>query len=226
MLGPCLALGSGSIMSGSIAGLLALAILGYDAGLKHTWLGPEMMGTCRGLNFLLGMTHAAALGGPVAWLAAIAYAIYVAGITIASRSEAVGGARASLVAGLVFQIVAIIALVAVSFSGQRFPVPAADRPILPLEGLLILAMVAFAVSVAASRTIEHPVPERIQRYIKTGILSLVWLHVGLIAAVRGPALALPIAASLASCLYPGPLALFDLMGCDQAWSGRGRRYGR
>ena len=194
LLGPCLALASGSIMSGLLAAVLALAILGYDAGLKHTLLGPEVMGACRGLNLLLGMTHAAAFGGPIAWLAALAYAIYVAAITIASRSEATGGARASLVAGLVLQLAAIVALAGVSFSGSRFPDPAADRPILPLEGLLVLAMVAVAVSVAASRAIERPVPERIQRYIKTGILSLVWLHVGLIAAIRGPALALPIAA--------------------------------
>ena len=49
-------------------------------------------------------------------------------------------------------------------------------------------------SVAASRAIERPIPEHIQKYVKTGILSLVWLHVGLVAAVRGPELALPIAA--------------------------------
>jgi 4-hydroxybenzoate polyprenyltransferase len=195
-LGPCLALASGSLTSGLLAALLAITILSYDAGLKHTWLGPGAMGACRGLNFLLGMTHAAALGGPVAWLAVVAYAIFVAGITIASRSEAVGGgrARASLVIGLLFQLTAIVTLAAVGFSRQRFPAPASDRPIIPLEGLFVLALVAFAVSVAASRALERPLPERIQKYIKTGILSLVWLHVGLIAAVRGPALALPIAA--------------------------------
>ncbi len=89
---------------------------------------------------------------------------------------------------------AIVTLAAVGFSRQRFPAPASGRPIIPLEGLFVLALVAFAVSVAASRAMERPLPEFIQKYIKTGILSLVWLHVGVIAAVRGPALALPIAA--------------------------------
>ena len=74
------------------------------------------MGACRGLNLLLGMTHAAALGGPIAWLAALAYGVFVAGITIGSRSEAVGGAACSLVAGLLFQLTAILALAAVGFS--------------------------------------------------------------------------------------------------------------
>jgi 4-hydroxybenzoate polyprenyltransferase len=195
-LGPCLALASGSAASGLLAAVLALAILGYDIGLKHTWLGPAAMGACRGMNFLLGMTHVVELGGPIAWLAALAYAIFVAGITIASRSEAVGGglARPSLLTGLLLQLTAIVTLAAVGFSRERFPAPKADLPIVPLEGLLVLALVAFAVSVAASRAMERPLPEFIQKYIKTGILSLVWLHVGVIAAVRGPVFALPIAA--------------------------------
>ncbi len=193
-LGPCVALASGFASSGVLAAALALTILSYDAGLKRTWLGPAVMGACRGLNFLLGMTHAAALGGPIAWIAALAYGVFVAGITIGSRSEAVGGARAPLFAGLLFQLTAVFALAAVGFCATRFPSADADRPVIPLEGMLVLALVALALSVAALRAIERPVPVIIQKYVKTGILSLVWLHVGLVAAVRGPELALPIAA--------------------------------
>ena len=152
------------------------------------------MGACRGLNLLLGMTHAAALGGPIAWLAALAYGIFVGGITVISRSEAVGGARSSLVAGLVLQMTAVLALAGVGFSGGAFSQSPAARPVIPLEGMLVLAAVALAVSLAASRAIDGPVPANIQKYVKTGILSLVWLHVGLVAAVRGPELALPLAA--------------------------------
>ncbi len=194
VLGPCLALASGSVRSGLVAAVLALAILAYNAGVKRTWLGPVIMGACRGLNLLLGMTHAAALGGPIAWLAAVAYGIFVCGITVSSRSEAVGGARLSLIAGLSLQLTAILALAGVGFSGARFPNAAADRPLIPLEGMLVLASVALALSVVASRAIDRPVPESIQKYVKTGILSLVWLHVGVVAAVRGPGFALPIAA--------------------------------
>ena len=112
---------SGAAASGILAAVLAVTILGYNAGVKHTWLGPAAMGACRGLNLLLGMTHAAALGGPVAWLAALAYGLYVSGITVASRSEATGGARGLLVAGLVVQLAAILTLAAVGCSGSRFP---------------------------------------------------------------------------------------------------------
>jgi 4-hydroxybenzoate polyprenyltransferase len=193
-LGPCLALASGSAQSGLLAAALAGTILGYDAGLKRTWFGPVVMGACRGLNLLLGMTHAAAFGGQIAWVAALAYGIFVAGITVASRSEAKGGGRSSLVAALGIQLTAIVGLAAVGCSSARFPSAASDRPVIPLEGLFVLALVALAQGVAASRSIERPIPALIQKYVKAGILSLVWLHVGVVAAARGPELALPIAA--------------------------------
>ena len=52
---------------------------------------------------------------------------------------------------------------------------------------------------AAARAIERPIPENIQIYVKTGILSLVWLHVGVVAAVRGPELG---AATIAALWAP------------------------
>jgi 4-hydroxybenzoate polyprenyltransferase len=189
-----LALSSGSYVSGLLALALAINILVYDAGLKRTWLGPCAMGSCRALNLLLGMSHAAAVGGPIAWLAALAYGVFVAGITVASRTEAAGGSRSYLIVGLLIQILAVLALAAVGFAGAQFPNATSNRPILPLEGLFVLASVALVLSVTASRVIERPTPALIQKYIKAGIFSLVWLNVGLVAAVRGPELALPIAA--------------------------------
>lgn len=149
-LGPALAFTSGSPSSGLLAVVLAIAILAYDAGLKHTWLGAAAMGTCRALNLLLGMSHATAFGGQFAWLAAAGYGIFVAGITLASRSEAFGGGRKTLVAGLIFQIAAIVTLATVGFSARRFPNSSSDRPIIPLEGLLVLALIALVASVAGS----------------------------------------------------------------------------
>jgi 4-hydroxybenzoate polyprenyltransferase len=192
-LGPVLAFASGSSQSALLAAVLALVILAYDGGLKRTWLGPVTMGTCRGLNLLLGASCAASLGGPITWIAALAYGIFVAGITIASRSEAIGGGRSFLVTGLAFELTAILGLAGVGFSSARFPNAAPDRAVIPLEGLFALALVALAQSIVAARAIERPVPQHIQKFVKTGILSLVWLHVGLVAAVRGPELALPIA---------------------------------
>jgi 4-hydroxybenzoate polyprenyltransferase len=185
-LGPALALLSGSPASGIVALILAACILAYDAGLKHTAMGPLLMGGCRGLNLLLGMTHAPALGGPVAWFAAAAYALYVAGITVISRSETRADDPRGFVTGLTIQLLAILGLAAAAMAHRRFPTPAPDRPLIPLEGLLVLALVAIALNVAAAGAIREPTARSVQGLVKTGILSLVWLDVGLVAAVRGP----------------------------------------
>ena len=68
---------------------------------------------------------------------------------------------------------------------QRFPDPSPDRPLIPLEGLLVLGLIAMVVNQAAAAAIRQPTPRSIQKTVKTGILSLVWLNVGLVAAVRG-----------------------------------------
>jgi 4-hydroxybenzoate polyprenyltransferase len=185
LLGPAIALSSGSSGSGLVAMLLAVSILAYDAGLKHSALGPLFMGGCRSLNLLLGMTHAGGLVGWAGWSAAIAYGLFVAGITVVSRSEVHGGSRAGLVAGLWLQNLALVGLAAVALQPRRFPAPAPDRPLIPIEGILVLALVALAVNSAASRAIRQPTPGLIQKAVKTGILSLIWLNVGLVAAVRG-----------------------------------------
>ena len=191
--GPAVAAASGSHASGFVASVLALVILAYNAGVKHTWLGPVFMGSCRGLNLLLGMSHVPGLAGPIGWYAAMGYGLYVAGITVVSRSETEGGRRRGLLIGLAIQILAIVGLTAVALSPGRFPHLDIERPVIPVEGLLVFALITLAVSAAASRAIRQPTPEHIQKWVKTGILSLVWLHVGLIAAVRGPAAALPVA---------------------------------
>jgi 4-hydroxybenzoate polyprenyltransferase len=194
VLGPLIALASGSAAALVVALMLAGAILAYDAGVKRSILGPEIMGLCRGLNLLLGMTHAPALGGPVAWLAAAAYGVFVAGITWISRSETVSGQTRNLLLGLALQNAAIVGLLAVGLQPGSFPSPLVVRPLIPLEGLLVLVLVAMAVNIAASRAIHDPVPRVIQSVVKTGILSLVWIDVGLVAAVRGPGLASAVAA--------------------------------
>jgi 4-hydroxybenzoate polyprenyltransferase len=189
VIGPALAFASGSLQSGVVAAIISLCILGYNAGLKHTFVGPALMGACRGLNLLLGMSHVRAAGGPIGCAAAIAYGLYVAGITVVSRSETSGENRGALVRGVSIQNVAVLGLAAVALTPRSFPHPDADRPLIPLEGLLVLALVALAVDLAAARAISNPTPPLIQKQVKASLLALVWLHVGVVASVRGPGLA-------------------------------------
>ena len=144
------------------------------------------MGACRGLNLLLGMSHAPGLGGPVAWLAAAAFALFVAGITWISRSETETGRTGNLHLGLTLENLALLGLMATALQPRSFPHPLPGRPLIPLEGLLVLALVALTVNLAASGAIHQPTPATMQTAVKAGILALVWIDVGLVAAVRGP----------------------------------------
>jgi 4-hydroxybenzoate polyprenyltransferase len=186
LLGPLLAALSGSIASVAVAAALAAMVLAYDGGLKRTPLGPEAMGACRGLNLLLGMSQAEAMGGPVAWLAAGSMALFVTGVTWISRSETETGRHPGLIAGLALENLAMLGLLAAALQPGAFPTPRAGRAVLPLEGLLVLLVVAWLVNVAGSRALRRPEPKTLQRAVKTGVLCLVWLNVGLVAAVRGP----------------------------------------
>src|SRR5208337_3755195 len=155
--------------------------------------GPRGHGGVSRLEPALGLTHTQALGGPVAWLAAAMFGLFVCGITWISRSETESGRTGNLLAGLTVQDLALIGLMAAALQPGKYPSPLPGRPLIPLEGLLVLALVALAVNLAASRAIYQPVPAVIQRAVKTGILALVWIDVGLVAAVRGPEAAAAIA---------------------------------
>ncbi len=69
-----------------VGGLLAAAVVAYDAGAKRTWAGPVVMGSCRALNLLLG---AGIWGWPgaVPLVAAGALGLYVTGLTLFARPE-------------------------------------------------------------------------------------------------------------------------------------------
>lgn len=193
-LGLALAALSGSLASLAVAAVLVGCVVLYDAGLRRTILGPEVMGACRGLNLLLGMSQVGQLGGPNGWLVALALALFVVGLTWISRSETFSGRIKGVVAGLVLQDLAILGLLIAAFSARRFPNPQVVPEIVPLIGLTVLLVTALVVNLAVSRAVRDPVPRRIQGAVKTSVFSLIWLNVGIVAAVRGPLPALAVAA--------------------------------
>ena len=195
-MGPILAGLSGSSASFVVALILAACVLGYDAGLKRTILGPEVMGACRGLNLLLGMSQAPEMGGPAGWLVAGSLALFVVGVTWISRSEVETGRTLGLVAGMGLQGLALAGLVLAVVRPDRFPTPGSYRsPTLPgLEGLVVLLAVGFLAGRSGLRAYRDPIPATFQGAVKVGVLSLVWLDVAAVAAVRGPAPALSVAA--------------------------------
>jgi hypothetical protein len=194
-LGPGLAALSGSISSLVVALALAACVLAYDAGLKRTVLGPEVMGTCRGLNFLLGLSQAPEMGRPTAWLVAFALGLFVVGVTWISRSEVESGKTRGLVAGLTLQDLALFAIIATCWRFEWFRSTGSPKLVAEwsLSGLIVLFSVAFFVNRAGFRAYRRPIPETFQRAVKTGVLALVWLDVAAVAAARGPSTALVVA---------------------------------
>lgn len=184
--GPLLALASGSVASFLVAMFLALSVLAYDVGVKRTVLGPEVMGLCRGLNFLLGMSQATEMGGPMAWLVAGSLATFVTGVTWISRWETETGRVHGLLAGILLENVGLFGLVMASLpTSSLAPNDLSHPPSQTLEGVVILILVAWVVNLASTRALRTPIPATMQRAVKTGVLSLVWLNVGVVAAVRG-----------------------------------------
>jgi 4-hydroxybenzoate polyprenyltransferase len=190
VLGPCLA-AIGGTSSLLVSLTLSACVLAYDGGLKRTPLGPEAMGACRSLNLLLGMSQAPDLGGPAGWLAAGMFGLFVVGVTWISRHETEAGKTRGVALGMILQDVAFVGLLAAALQVFPFSGRSESRPIVPPEGLLVLILTAWVVNLAGARALREPIPARLQAAVKTGVLSLVWLDVGLVASVRGvgPALA-------------------------------------
>lgn len=193
--GPAVAaLGGGRAFAVAMA--LAACVLAYDGGLKRTPLGPEAMGACRALNLLLGLSADPRLGGPAGWLAATSFGLFVSGVTWISRDEARAGTSArpgGVLAGMALQDLALLGLIASAMQVVPFPARDPSRPIVPPEGLLVLLLAGWPVNLAGARAGREPTPARLQAAVKTGVLALVWLDVGLVASVRGAGPALAVA---------------------------------
>jgi len=93
-------------LAGSLALALALAILLYDAlAKKHGFFGPLVMGICRGLNLLLGMSVLGMVENR--WFALVPV-VYIFAITLISRGEVFGKNKLQIVvAGIMYATVVV-----------------------------------------------------------------------------------------------------------------------
>ncbi len=91
--------------TGVVAAVLAACIVGYDAGLKRTRLGPLVMGSCRGLDVAMAISTGLSLDAAwphVAVAGPIVLALYVAGLTYIARDEVDGNTARRARTGLTF----------------------------------------------------------------------------------------------------------------------------
>ncbi len=194
--------------SGLIAVLLAVAIVLYDAVFKPTVLGPLLMGSCRMLNVLLGMSLAAAGGAEPLWLGyggfhwaiAAGIGIYIVGVTWFARTEATTSARGQLAFGLAVMVAGVGLLAwAPRWSPAGQPFYLDPRVVWP--GLLCLIM--FVLIRRCVAAIASPRPAEVQSAVKLSILSLIVLDSAVVSFVSPWYCALAVLALLAPTLWLG-----------------------
>jgi 4-hydroxybenzoate polyprenyltransferase len=189
---------------------LAAAIVLYDRFAKATVAGPLVMGSCRLLNVLLGMSVAApfpgmsllALGYDAAeWTIALGIGTYVVGLTCFARTEAERPSKAWLILGTVLMAVGVFFL-AWWPRYAPFDMPLRISADYLLPGLL-LVISAFAVFGECIRAIRHPKPENVQYAVKWSILALILFDATLILALGTPMQAAGVGALYIAALLVG-----------------------
>jgi 4-hydroxybenzoate polyprenyltransferase len=190
-----------------VAAPLAALVVGYDAFLKRTPLGPLAMGGCRALNVLLGMS-AAPLDGWHAMHLVIAagLGVYVAGLTWFARNEASTSRRPQLALAALVMLGGIAMLMEYpGWFDDRLPEQLAPRYAVNEVwrwNALWLAIGAL-VGHRLLRAIVAPTPASVQLAVKSSILSIVVLDAICCLGVRGPLPALTILLMLPPAMWLG-----------------------
>ena len=154
----------------------------YDKPLKSTALAPPLMGSCRALNLILGMSAGRIFLGPRTLVPIAALWLYVTSITYFARREAMGGARRRLTIGTLGVCIAAASLAMLSWL-----VPDAHA-----SYLLLLVPLVVILADRGFRAAAHPNPVVVQRAVVTFIASLIVLDACAVWAIRGPGLAIAI----------------------------------
>ena len=172
----------GHLRPGTIAALLAICILLYDARLKRTPLGPLAMGACRTLNVLLGMN---AVDRPLHaehWLVAGGIGLYVAGVTWFARREAGQSGRRQLLLSTLVLVLGIALLASFPHWSER---TIAAVQFAPQQWYLLIGALGSLIVWRCVWAVIRPVPVRVQAAVTQCVLSLVMLDAVACYAVRG-----------------------------------------
>jgi 4-hydroxybenzoate polyprenyltransferase len=186
---------------------LAGAIVAYNAGVKRTPEGPAMMGLCRALNVLLGVTAVSSPLQPASLYIATCIGLYVAGITWFASKEHERGARGRLLAAAMVMGSGLLGLLALALLAWQTPLlagadPGVAKRSLSFAVLLLLVMVPALRRVA--NAIASPEPDRVQAAVIACLLSLIMIDASLchLFAPHSPL----VAAGVALLLIPAVMA--------------------
>ncbi len=177
----------GSLRAGLVATLLAAAILLYDQALKKTPAAPLVMGSCRFLNVLLGLSTLAGSIETWHYIIAAGIGVYIAGVTWFARTEARESNRLLLAWGVLVMVLGISLLAWFPVWQNQHLLDATPEAIrsqrstwrwfMALLGALIIWRPLVAVI--------EPTPKRVQFAVKHCLLSLIVLDATVCLVVGG-----------------------------------------
>lgn len=155
-----------SVISFYIAIGIIISALSYDKFFKHNLItGPIVMGTCRGLNLLLGMSL---LGEnlPTLWFISFIPLVFIAAITLTSQGEVLGNNKLSITIALILDLAIFVAILFLGWKG-----------LLDFWTVLPFALIWFGMNAyAKSRAISINTSEYIMNAVKIGVISLIPLN--------------------------------------------------
>jgi len=160
-----------------LAVLLVGAILSYDGPFKHSPAAPALMGLCRFLNVLLGVSVSGSLLWPKGAQLALVVGLYVAGVTWFSRTEARLSNQNTLRGAAVVMLLSLVLAL-------LLPAPLKPGTSSPLF-IYLLVVFGFFVGLPITQAIANPTPGPVQKAVKTALMGLVLLDAVLACAVVG-----------------------------------------
>ena len=122
------------------------------------------MGTCRGLNLLLGIS----ILMPVMydwWFLSLIPIIYIYSITMISRGEVHGGNKNTLLIATLLYLVVISSILFVSYNKQHI-----------LQTLIFILPFTWMIYSPLLKAIQQPVGPNIGKAVKAGVIALILLN--------------------------------------------------
>ncbi len=156
---------------GVIATLLAAVIVLYDGVLKRSRFAPLLMGECRFLNVLLGMSLFFIPWGKAELLIATGIGVYVMGVTIFARTDAHVSTRNRLVSGFIVLGSGVILLAAApALTHHRPPIAVSST-----GWYLLWAALGLITARRCLLAILEPSPRRVQAAVRHCVQSIIVL---------------------------------------------------
>lgn len=169
-----------------VGALLTAAVWTYNRHAKVTSLGPAVMGSCRSLNWLLGMAAAGGPHLPHQWLLPIGMGVYVMGITVYARDEAEESRGETLAAGTIIMLVGLATAGLSPWLAARAGDAGAWLTGAKLSNWLVLwGMLTASVLLRAVLGIFDPTSGRVQQAVGNAIMAIITLDAVLVLATCG-----------------------------------------